>query len=321
MLVAVGLTAPAIADAFAPQLFKITSHDFGSVARGAKAEFRFEIENIFIPDVHIESARSSCSCTSVRIEKQQLKTYEKSAIVATFNTGAFRGQRGATITVTFNQPRRESVQLHVKGYIQDVVNLQPNGVEFGEVELGTGAKRTITVSRTGRPDWQIVDVRCANPHLAAKVTGRRQDFGRVTYTLEVELIGQAPEGVLRDHIILVTNDSLHPEMPVQVDGRVCLPVVVNPGELFVGVVKPGQKVTRSLIARSKRPFRVISISSEAKKNSFEFRPVNNQPARPVHAIPVTFVAPQKPGKIVEKILLQTDLGGEPIEVPVYGVVR
>ena len=45
-------------------MFKVTEHDFGSVARGAKAEYRFVFENLYMEDVHISHAYSSCGCTS-----------------------------------------------------------------------------------------------------------------------------------------------------------------------------------------------------------------------------------------------------------------
>ena len=53
----------ASAQEWAKKMFKVTSHDFGTVARGAKAEFAFEFENIYEEEVHIASVRSSCGCT------------------------------------------------------------------------------------------------------------------------------------------------------------------------------------------------------------------------------------------------------------------
>ena len=38
------------------------THDFGVVARGAKAEHRFVIENSYEEDAHVKSVTSSCQC-------------------------------------------------------------------------------------------------------------------------------------------------------------------------------------------------------------------------------------------------------------------
>jgi hypothetical protein len=43
------------------------SHDFGVVARGSKAEYDFEFQNIFEEEVHVASVRSSCRCTQPQV--------------------------------------------------------------------------------------------------------------------------------------------------------------------------------------------------------------------------------------------------------------
>ena len=53
-----------------------------------------------------------------------MKTYEKGAIVATFNTDSFHGQRGATLTVIIDQPFYAEVQLHDRGYIRTDVDVR-----------------------------------------------------------------------------------------------------------------------------------------------------------------------------------------------------
>ena len=49
-------------------MFKVKDYDFGSVARGAKAEYKFVFENLYLEDVHIAKAYPSCHCTDVRID-------------------------------------------------------------------------------------------------------------------------------------------------------------------------------------------------------------------------------------------------------------
>ncbi|MBI2479744.1 MAG: DUF1573 domain-containing protein [Planctomycetia bacterium] len=88
------------AQEWATKMFKTTSHDFGYVARGAKAEFAFEFENLYEEDLHVASVRSSCGCTTPTITKRDLKTFEKSTIVATYNTRSFLGQKKVTFAAT-----------------------------------------------------------------------------------------------------------------------------------------------------------------------------------------------------------------------------
>ncbi len=58
------LSVPAMAQDWAKKLFTVTSHDFGTVASGAKTEFRFPIKNVFVEELHISGIRSSCGCTT-----------------------------------------------------------------------------------------------------------------------------------------------------------------------------------------------------------------------------------------------------------------
>ena len=115
-------------------------------------------------DVHISHAYSSCGCTSVRVENPMVKTYEKGAIVATFNTNSFYGQRGATLTVVIDQPFYAEVQLQDRGFIRTDVDFQPGSVQFGSIDQGIGYKQIVDVNYDGgRDDWKILDVKSANP--------------------------------------------------------------------------------------------------------------------------------------------------------------
>jgi len=55
----------ALGQQWAYKMFQVREHNFGTVARDAKAEFEFPFKNIFVKDVHIAGVRVSCGCTSV----------------------------------------------------------------------------------------------------------------------------------------------------------------------------------------------------------------------------------------------------------------
>ena len=67
----------ATAQDWAREMFDHTSHDFGTVARGAKVEHRFIVENIYLEDAHIKSAKASCGCTSPEVPVEILKTWKR----------------------------------------------------------------------------------------------------------------------------------------------------------------------------------------------------------------------------------------------------
>ncbi|MCA9267219.1 MAG: DUF1573 domain-containing protein [Planctomycetales bacterium] len=297
------LTAGAHAQEWADKMFKIRTHNFGTVARNSQQVFRFELQNIYKETVHISGVRASCGCTTPSVEKNTLATWENGAVVARFNTDSFLGQKSATLTVTIDQPFQAEVQLQVSGYIRSDVVLSPGAVEFGEVEPGTVPERKIQLTYAGRGDWQVEDIRSANDHLQVSMQPTGRGNGRVSYELTVRLKEDAPAGYINDYLHIVTNEGRNP-IPLAVSGRVTPAVTISPASLFLGVIEPGRSVTRQLIVRAKKPFRIVNIHCDDK--CFAFAPSDE--AKPMHILPVTFTADQA-GKIACTIAIETDLPG------------
>lgn len=292
------------AQEWARKMFSETSHDFGTVARGAKVEHRFKIKNIYVEDMHIAGVRSSCGCTTPSLTKNDIKTWETAEVVAKFNTGTFQGYRSATLTVTIDKPFYAEVQLHVRGNIRTDIVVHPGFVDFGSVDYGSTAQKKVSVLYAGRPDWKIVDVRSANDNFEVEISPSRQPGATVAYDLLVRLKDQAPPGYIKEQLMLVTNDPRVPQFPVDVEGRVVPALTVSPASLALGTVKPGEQVSKNVVVRGKAPFKITDIHCDDPQFSFK-APVA---AREIHLIPITFTAGNTPGKVSERIRISTDMG-------------
>lgn len=314
------LGSDASGQTWAEKMFQERQHDFGDLARGAKAEWRFELTNLYTEDVHVAAVRSSCGCTSLRIEKDSLKTHETGAIVATINTDRFLGQKGATVTVTFDKPSFATVQLHTRAYIRSDVVFQPGSVQIGAVAQGATVDREVEVAYAGRPDWQVLEVVSGNPHLSATVKEVARAGGQVRYRLCVHLDGRAPAGYLQEHLVLRTNDRNRTEVPVLVEARVEPPIVISPASLFMGAVEPGQSVTKTIVLRGSAPFRVLSIGCNGGSFRFDM-PAGESEAKMIHVIPVTFTGSQTGGRWEQTIHVETDLGSPVPDLPAYAIVQ
>ncbi len=288
---------------WARKMFSETSHDFGTVVHGAKVEYRFQFYNPYKETAHVAGVRSSCGCTSPEVSKNELKTFEKSEIIATFNTRSFTGHHAATLTVTFDKPFYSEVQLNVWGDIRGDVNVQPSLVELGTIEQGQPIERKITVTRSGRSDWQILDVRSLNTSYEVEVVDGPRGGGQVSYDLLVRLKKDARPGYLHDQLILVTNDPNLKQFPIEVEGVVKAELNVSPQALTFGSVEVGQKVTKPVIVSGHKAFKVVAVHCD--DGAFTFK-VPEASAK-VQIIPVTLVA-DKPGKLTKRIRIETDLG-------------
>lgn len=303
---------------WAADMFETKTHDFGSVGRGAKAEFEFRLTNPFIDDVEIESVSTSCGCTSVEIPKRVLRTYESGVIVAKFNTHLFLGKKGATLTVNLSRPQRASVRLRVDGTIYNDLIVSPSSADLGTVEQGTPAERRISVRYAGRQNLRIIDVKTGNPHVKATIIPTN-GVQRASYELVVQLDGQAPSGYIRDNLLLLTNHSQLQQIPVMVEARVMPEVTLTPSTLFLGVLKPGESVTKNIVVRGKRPFVIKSI--KADHAGIKFGMTGADTAKLIHVVPVTILAGAEAGALVHKVTIETDVSSEMPQLSSYAVVQ
>lgn len=317
-LALVSASAPAArGQEWARKMFEVANHDFGAVARGAKAEFRFKLTNIYLEDVHISGVRSSCGCTTPTVAKEFLKTYDEGYILATFNTRNHLGQKSATLTVTFDKPFPAEVQLQVSGFIRSDVELEPGGVQFGTVDAGAPAEQTLKITaRTGR-DWQITEIRSSSEFVEAEAIETGRAVGQVTYEMKVRLLPGVSSGYLKERLVVVANDSKSTEFPIEIEGRVLSRLTTSSSLLFMGVVKPQSKSRKTLVIQARQPFRITSIDCDDESFTFGY----SKTAAQHHKIDVTFVAPDSPGKCNAKIHIVTDLQGDgSTEVPAFANV-
>ena len=317
-----GVAPRVMATDWAKAMFDQTTHDFGMVARGSVAEYRFTFENIYLEDVHVKSISSSCHCTSVKVTEPSLKTHEKSQVVATLNTRQFTGKKDATIRVVLDKPFPAEVQLHVHSYIRTDVVLEPGSVQFGQVTEGKGATRVIDLRHAGNPDWKITGCERADESIDVAIKTVSTAFDQSTYQLAFTLKPDAPAGYIRRHITLLTNDE-NPNarrVLVPVEGVVTPAVTVRPSPLNFGLVRPGREATARIVVQGQESFKVLGV--EGPDERFALDPaVKLGKSISVHLLAITFRAGTEPGKIEGKVRIQTDIGGgQTLEVDVAGEV-
>ena len=314
-VVLVGGGQAAAAQEWARKMFRDASHDFGTVAAGARAEHRFVVTNLFKETVHIGHASSNCPCVKSIVTKSVLRSRESAESIAVLDTTHFKGQRNVAISVTIDQPFPAEVQLRVAGFIRSDVVFNPGSVNFGQVRYGSRPERMIDVLYAGRNEWEIVDVRTANPHFEAELIEKRRGGGQVEYRLLVRLGVDAPLGYLKDQLSIVTNDGQLARIPIDVEGKVESEFTVSPSPLVFGEVRAGAKVTKPIVVRGTRPFRITEVECD---DCFEVQKPSE--AKTYHVLRVTFSA-NKSGNVAGKIHIKTDLGADVVpDIPAYGQV-
>lgn len=306
--VLVMVVAGPLAAANTSSLFRDTDHDFGTVARAAKTEHRFEFTNPYSQPLHVRSVRTSCGCTTPMIETETVPPGGTGVILARFNTGTHTGSRSATVTVTFDRPQFTEVQLHVKGYIRRDVVFHPGELSFGNIRDGDASQAAVDIDYAGRNDWQVLEVVSQDAFLSGQVEELGRSAGRVKYRLNARLHPDAPAGLLQTELILKTNDRNLTRIPLRVNANVQAEVAVTPQFVTLGQIRPGDSVKQVVIVRGHQPFIITEVSSPELDIVFEPTP---EP-KPLHALPLTLSPKSGSGEVKGKIFVKTNLPGDQV---------
>jgi hypothetical protein len=256
-------TSHVLAQQWAQKMFKEHSHSFGNVAVGSEVEYRFEFQNLYEEDIHIAGVTSSCGCTTPSVTQDTLKTWDKAAVVAKFNTRTFRGPRRAMLTVKIDRPFPAEVQLHVDGNIRADMVFEPGTIQFGDVEQNTPARRIVRVIHSGSSQWAIRDVRSTYKHIRVGLRETYRAGGVVNYDMIVELTGEAPPGYVQGELFVETNEP-NSRFPLTFGGRVVSLLQVSPEIVAFSPSTDGHvdEQPQKILLKADQPFRITGIESD-----------------------------------------------------------
>lgn len=282
------------------------SHDFGVVAKDSKTEHRFEIANPYIENVVIDSVVSSCVCSTPRIEKRELQTYEKGAIIVRFNTDRVIGSKNATITVRISKPFPAIVELQICGYVRSDIFFTPKSAGFGTIPPKTEVSKTVFLKGRGRSNWGVTDVKSNNPNITGELINETGIIGgEVDSEIKITVKDTMPVGYFKEQIVVITNDKARNEIPLLVEGVVHSDITVSPSTVFLGNTSPDAEVRKQVVVRGSKPFSIKKI--ECKNPAVQITEPVDMP-KSIYILPIVFkpTADSPAGKLSESIEITTD---------------
>ncbi|MDR1484088.1 MAG: DUF1573 domain-containing protein [Planctomycetaceae bacterium] len=281
-------------DSWGESLFAIRRYDFGRVAIGAKAEYRFAMTNRFKQDIRIISLNTSCGCTLSSLSSKLIVSGGTEYLIATLNTGGqHTHENKAIITIHFEvtvdgRVLYDSAQIAVSGYIRPDVVLLPSGViEFGAVKRGETVVRRIRLEYAGKEGWELTKVERSNPHIHVRAEaipfadGSFWQNGEINYQIIATLKPDTPAGYVKDVIKFSTNEknkdnllnneiNRNNEIMIPISGVVNEPLQVKPSPFVIGAANNDAAVAKNIVVRSDRQFRILGVSCEDKRLRFTF---------------------------------------------------
>jgi len=334
VLAFISASAVAAEPNWAEKMFDSRSHDFGVIPLTSKVTHRFLVKNFYRETVHIAGVRTTCGCSVARPSKSTLASGEVVTIDVTMDMRRTRmasTRKSAVLTVVFDRPSFAEVKIPVSAQVRKDLVIAPGSADFTGVDQGKGASRTLRVRYAGRADWTIKQVEVKSPHLLARVEEVRRaevrrlgifsKFHEVHYDLVIELKPSAPAGLLRETIVLISDDKQTPRIPVLVEASVESDFTFSPsagGVVSLGSLVPGRAKQVSVVVKGRKDFRIEKI--EAGSSSGVFRTKLSGSKRRVHVLPLTVTVPEGLSEIRETFKLMIEDRDEPLIFSVYGRV-
>jgi hypothetical protein len=307
-------SANAQATNWAHKMFRVKTHDFGVVARGADVRHRFRVKNVYKETINIASVKTTCGCSAAKPSKKSLVSGEEIYIEVTMDTRRFSRRKDSNLIVIFDNPFYAEVRIPITAYIRTDMVLTPGSVNFGAVDKGLSSDRKIEITYAGRADWKISGVKVNNKYLSGKIVEKSRAGGQVTYELQVSIKPNAPAGTLRDQVVLVTNDANSPFVPVLVQARVENDVTVTVSSL--GTLAAGKKKTFNVVIRGKKEFAIEKIESKNGSDLYKVR--LSTKSKKVHVLPISFVPPAKAGPFSDEFTVTVAGRKEPVTFKISG---
>ena len=316
-VVLLGVTATgAKAAGWADSLFTEKAHDFGPVPRGGKVRHDFVLTNRLNEPLSIADVRASCGCTTGRAKTSMVAPGQSAVIEAEMDTRNFVGPKATTLFVTLVSAsgRQGEARLGVSSNILSDIVMNPGTVDFGTLSRGQTPNQVLTIDRIGAPNWRVERMVSSSRVLNATLTETGRKGASVSYTLNVSLKADAPPGVLRDEIRLLSNDPETRTIPILVTAMVRGELTAKPSSLALGNVTSSAEAQGRFLVMGSRPFAIRSI--EGTGDGFQVGPIDPK-AKPVHVITFTYRPEEgtSRGDVRHVFRVLTDLPGEgPLDV-------
>lgn len=311
-------SSSAPAQAWAEKLFtKGTTHDFGTVPRGALSTWDFPITNIYAVPLEITDVKSGCGCVSASASKRVLQPKESAVITVRMDGKRYTGLKTVGVRVTVGPKFISSTELRVTANGRADVVFNPGEVNFGPVVQGQTPTQAVDVEYAGALNWSVTEVVARDMPFTVTIKESYRRPGQVGYRLSVTLKADAPAGLLKHELLLKTNDPASPAVPLVVEGQVVSSLTVAPASISLGAVTSGVALTRRVVVKGSSPFLITRIQGVGEGIDLD----GGLPGKSAEVQFLTFrLKFDTPGPLRRRVLIYTSAQDTPLTVDIEGTV-
>lgn len=307
--------------------------DFGTVPKGQKLDWNFEIKNTGTSDLEIISAKPACGCTVADFDKV-IKPGATGKLSAHVDTTNFAGPIAKSVTVETNDASAPSAQVTITAVVKPYVDAYPAGYVRYNLLQGDSEKQSLTIYSEDETPFEITKIEA--PQDWIKVTYKKAEgadivpkigrAGQAQYKLDVTVGGPDVQlGPIAEKIKIHTNSKYQPEMQVSISGVVRPTFRVEPQAINFGDVAPTDSAaTRTIMLRSndlKTPENFVVTKAESGVAGVVAN-VKPTERKGEYEVTLQLGKDSKPGALDGSILIHTSDKVKPVvTIPVKGTVK
>lgn len=307
--------------------------DFGTVAKGEKLDWAFEVKNTGTTDLEIIAAKPTCGCTVADFDKI-IKPGQIGKVHAAVDTTAFAGPINKAVTLETNDPNTPTAQVTITAVVKPYVDVYPVGYVRYNMLQGDVDKQTVTLYSDEQDPFEIVSVEVPQEWIKvnyAKLEGPAvlPNLGRTgqnQYKFDFTVGGpDAHVGPIAEKVRIVTNSKHQPEFWITVTGVIrpvfrVEPTAINFGEIAPSDVAATRVITlRSNNLKAPETFSVTKVESNVPGVSAALKPTDNKGE---YMVTLQVEKNAKPGTVDGSVtILTNDKINPKVTIPVKGTIK
>lgn len=307
--------------------------DFGTVPKGEKIDWSFEVKNTGSADLEILSAKPTCGCTVADFDKV-IKPGATGKVSAHVDTTNFAGPISKAVTLETNDPNTPTAQVTIAAVVKPYVEAYPAGFVRYNMLQGDVEKQSVTIYTEESEPFEILKAESTQDWIKADVKKLEgSDLvpsigfkGANQYRVDITVGGdEARIGPIAEKIHLVTNSKHQPDYFVNISGVIRPSYRVDPSGVNFGEVAPTDSAaTRTITVRSnnlKAPqsFSVTKVESGVAGVTAAVAP-SDRPGE--YAVTLAIAKEAKPGVLDGNVTVYTNDKAKPtVVIPVKGTIK
>lgn len=219
VLLALASAAPAAAKD-ARVKFRETAWDFGKIKQGEVVTHEFIFKNVGDAPLLIEQVETSCGCAAALLSDKRVEPGKEGKIKASFDSRGYSGKVVKYVFVVSNDVEEARRELSFSADIEvppaAKIELDRYNVEMGLCLEGEEPAASLQIRNTGELELKV---EISHQDIAFRSGGKAIAFPLLIPTgksvdLEVRFPAQAKTGLLRDYLLIRSNDPVRSTLSV-----------------------------------------------------------------------------------------------------------